>query len=927
MAGETRMKLRRKALLVLGPLLLLISHRYLLPSGFSTRQIHPIPAQCLSLNTPLDPPPEFTATRTETGSDRFVPGTRPTLIKNAKILTGARNGTEVIFGDVLLDKGVILAVGYIPEALMLDRNLEVINAEGKWISPGIVDAHSHLGVYSAPALDGASDGNSVKAPVLPWLRSIDGLNTHDDAYKLAVAGGVTTAQILPGSADNIGGQAFLIKLRPTAERSTSAMILEPPETLFLNTSSRPTWRHMKHACGENPSNTYSQTRMDSAWEFRRAYDTARKIRDAQDEFCAAAQAGTWDGRSTFPESLQWEALVDVLRGRVKLSVHCYEAVDLDALIRLSNEFKFPIASIHHAGETYLVPDLLKRAWGNLPAIALFASNARKKREAYRASEFGPRIIADNRLPVIMKSDHPVLNSRYLMYEAQQAHFYSLNPGLAIAAVTSTPAKALGVGWRVGTIAEGYDADLVLWDSHPLALGATPVQVFIDGIPQLDTPAMSVKPDAFQQVPRTPDWEKEVRDTITYEGLPPLAGRRATGTVAFVNVRSAWVRRDGGVRALVDTDTISGETETNLTVIVHGGRIACAGPSAAGACGEFTATSGAEVVDLQGGALAPGLTTFGSDLGLSEIMLEPSTTDGPVFDPLTMSVPSILGHAVVRAVDGLQFGGRNTLYAYRAGVTTAVVAPMGRGFLQGVGTAFDVGAPHALAAGAIVQDETSLHISLRSGMRASVSTQIAALRRLLFDDDAPGPWMRVREGQIPLVIRVNSADIMATLLGLKAEYEARSPYTLLMTFSSASEAHLLAAEIGTARVSVILSPARPYPAEWDSRRILPGPPLSADTATTTLLRHGVNVGLGVSTDYDARNARFEIAWAALDSNGSIDYATALALGSTNIDKALGVHAKSDTDADELVVFRGGDMFDFESKVIGVVSARKTAVEFF
>ncbi|KAJ7766170.1 hypothetical protein B0H16DRAFT_1523248 [Mycena metata] len=908
---------RTRVLFLVKLLLVLTLGLWALPSRFLPRQTYQIPAQCLSLNSPLDPPPGFTATRVNSGSDRFVPGTQPTLLKNAKILTGARNGTEVIYGDVLLDKGVIMAIGYIPERLMVAKNLNVIDAGGKWISPGLVDAHSHLGVYSAPALSGANDGNSVHGPILPWLRSIDGLNTHDDAYKLAVAGGVTTAQILPGSANNIGGQAFLIKLRPTSERSSSAMVLEPPHSLFLNNSSRQTWRHMKHACGENPDRVYGQTRMDAAWNFRQAYNEARKIREAQDDFCGAAGAGKWDGRSTFPESLQWEALVDVLRGRVKLSVHCYEAVDFDALIRLSNEFKFPIASVHHAGEAYLVPDVLKRAWGNLPAVAIFASNFRKKREAYRGSEFAPRILADSGLPVIMKSDHPVLNSRYLMYEAQQAHYYSFNTGLAVASVTSTPANALGVGWRVGTIAEGYDADLVLWDSHPLALGATPIQVFVDGIPQLHEPATSPKPDAFQQVPHTPSWDQEVRDTIAHEGLPPLAGRHTSGTVTFVNVRSAWVRRQGTILPLSNTN--------NLTVIVHAGRIACAGAHEGGACADFIA-AGAEVVDLQGGALAPGLTTFGSDLGLSEILLEPSTADGPVFDPLTMRVPSILGHTVIRAVDGLQFGGRNTLLAYRGGVTTAVVAPIGNGFLQGVGTAFDVGSPHALAPGAIVQEESALHISLHSAMIASVSTQMAALRGLLFDGNAEGPWIRVRKGEIPLVIKVNNADIMASLLQLKHDYEARTPYTLQMTFTGASEAHLLAAEIGAARVSVILSPARPYPENWDARRILPGPPLSAETATTTLLKHGVNVGLGVSADYDARNARFEIAWAALDSNGVIDYATALALSSTNIEKALGVNSHA-SDADELVVFHGGDMFDFESKVIGVVSTRRAAVEFF
>jgi hypothetical protein len=153
MSREPRAKLGRRVALALGSLLVLI-HLYFLPTGFYTRRIHPVPAQCLSLNAPLEPPPEFTVTRLATGSDRFVQGTRPTLIKDAKILTGARNGTEVIFGDVLLDKGVIVAVGYIPEHLRLPQDLQIIDAEGKWISPGLVDAHSHLGVYSAPALAG-----------------------------------------------------------------------------------------------------------------------------------------------------------------------------------------------------------------------------------------------------------------------------------------------------------------------------------------------------------------------------------------------------------------------------------------------------------------------------------------------------------------------------------------------------------------------------------------------------------------------------------------------------------------------------------------------------------------------------------------------------------------------------------------------------
>jgi len=197
--------------------------------------------------------------------------------------------------------------------------------------------------------------------------------------------------------------------------------------------------------------------MDSGWAFRDAYNEARKIRDAQDAYCAQAESGSWKGLGGWPEDLKWEALVDVLRGHVKVSVHCYEPVDFDGIVRLSNEFKFPVASFHHAGSAYLVPDLLKQTYGGTPAVALFASNFRKKREAYRGSEFGPRILADNDIQVIMKSDHPVVNSRYLMNEAAVAFFYGLPANLALNSVTSVPAQAAGLSHRVGSIQEGFDA--------------------------------------------------------------------------------------------------------------------------------------------------------------------------------------------------------------------------------------------------------------------------------------------------------------------------------------------------------------------------------------------------------------------------------------------------------------------------------------
>jgi len=147
-------------------------------------------------------------------SDRFEEGTRPVLVKNARIWTGEKNGTQVVHGDILLDKGLIKSIGHLSDiaARYTDDEIDTVDAKGAWVTPGIVDIHSHLGDAASPALDGAQDDNSLKGTAQPWLRSLDGLNTHDDSYPLSIAGGVTTSLILPGSANAIGTFFFCMKI-------------------------------------------------------------------------------------------------------------------------------------------------------------------------------------------------------------------------------------------------------------------------------------------------------------------------------------------------------------------------------------------------------------------------------------------------------------------------------------------------------------------------------------------------------------------------------------------------------------------------------------------------------------------------------------------------------------------------------------------
>ncbi|KAG8763267.1 hypothetical protein FRC11_004954, partial [Ceratobasidium sp. 423] len=780
---------------------------YLLaPSNFlATRRVHVVPQNAqaiLDTCADLASIPNRPTSEGRLVSERFEPGSAsPILLQNATIWTGIK-GTDgrvrVTKGDLLLVNGVIQGIfedGLSASELVgqgyKTEGIKYWNVHEAWVTPAIFDLHSHVGDSSLPTFEGSGGSNSFKSPILPFLRSLDAINTHDGAFRLFRAGGVATALVLPGSANNIGGQGFVIKLGKDAVRKgPSAMVLEPPYGLFIsrNQSEKdggPRWRHTKHACGENPSGVYSQTRMDSIWNFRKAYNRAREVRNKQDEYCASAQTGRWNDvrGKDFPEDPEYESLVDVLRGRTKVHVHCYETVDLDGIVRLSNEFKFPIAAFHHAHEAYLVPDLIKQAYGKPPALALFSTFARYKREAYRASSYAPKILNENGLRVAMKSDGPpALNARYLFYEAAQAHYYGLPEDEAIASLTTIPAEVAGYSHRLGYIKQGYDADIIIWDSHPLSLGATPQQVYIDGSPQLDEPFVLSKPHWAQTSPEPPSWDKEAKQTKEADGLPDLQNSQNPDTVVFKNVASFV---PDGQQVL----------EYQGTVVASRGRIVCTG-----ACASYI-TPDAKVVDLRGGAIIPGLVASGASIGLVEIDQEPSTNDGVPLDPLESDIPTIAGGDgfLSRGIDGLSFAGRNALLSYRGGVTTIVEAPFSfSGFIQGVSVAFRSGARHRLEPGAIPYREVALHVRLVRGQGDSgISTRIATLRRLLVNAEEGSVYARVMKGELPLVVLVENEDIMATLLDLKKELETVSNTTLHLVFAGATESHLIADEIAKA----------------------------------------------------------------------------------------------------------------------------------
>lgn len=318
---------------------------------------------------------------------RWVKGTKPLLIRNATVWTGepaagtsdedARvgKGWSWISSDVLVDRGLIVKVASNIEDFPADT--EVFEANGRLLTAGIVDMHSHAGLASVANLQ--DDGNELSADITPFVRSIDGLDPLQPEFQFIKSGGVTTSLFLPGSGNNMGGEAFVLKFAVGPKNGREEV---SQQDLFADPDR--SWRYMKMACGENPKRVYGRSgeqgpfsRLGEAWEFRHALEQATKYVKEQDEWCAAADSiGAQNMNTYLKQELKWESLGAVLRGQVRVNTHCYTIPDLEAMVRHTNEFKFRVYAFHHAHQTYLVPEVLKRTWGGTPAAALFADNSK-----------------------------------------------------------------------------------------------------------------------------------------------------------------------------------------------------------------------------------------------------------------------------------------------------------------------------------------------------------------------------------------------------------------------------------------------------------------------------------------------------------------------------------------------------------------------
>jgi imidazolonepropionase-like amidohydrolase len=406
------------------------------------------------------------------------------LLRDAGVMTAAGEVWER--GWVLLEDGDISALGPgdPPEA----PEATVLSLGGRWITPGLIDPHSHIGVYSWPWAEAHDDGNEVTATMTAGVWAEHSLKPWDPAIERAVAGGVTTVLTIPGSANMIGGRGVVLQLVPT--RGGRAMRFPgAPE-------------HLKMACGENPKRYHGEkgrmpsTRMGAMHELREAFHAAQQAREEWDDWEVAHTAEEAGGRRKKgaeppgdpPErDLATESLVGVLRGEILPQIHCYRADDMIRMLQLADELGFSIRAFHHATSAYKIRDLL--AEHEVGAVT-WSDWYGFKMEALDGIPQGVGLLEEAGAHVMLHSDSPsygqLLNqdAAKALREARRAGL-EISDDQALGWITAEPAWALGVEELTGSLEPGKRADVVVWSRHPFETTSQAELVFIQGVLRYD----------------------------------------------------------------------------------------------------------------------------------------------------------------------------------------------------------------------------------------------------------------------------------------------------------------------------------------------------------------------------------------------------------------------------------------------------------
>jgi imidazolonepropionase-like amidohydrolase len=363
-------------------------------------------------------------------------------------ITGGRvlpiEGEPIENGTVLLADGKITAVE--GPGFEVPAGSEVVDASGKWVLPGFIDAHTHLGVHEEAEGWAGNDTNERTGPVMAQVRVIDAINPAEEGFRDAIAGGVLSVNVNPGSANPIGGQTAAIRCWG---RTVDDMVLRQPAGL-------------KSALGENPKRVYGErketpaTRLGTAAVIRSAFVDATNYLAKRDHSAEQSEPAARD--------LKLEALGRVLRKEIPWRQHCHRADDIATAMRIASEFGYRLV-IDHGTEAHLIAD--KIAAAGIPVVIGPLLTSRSKVELRNRSLANPGRLAEAGVEISITTDHPVVPVHFLIHQATLAVKEGLDPVTALRAVTINPARVIGVDDRLGSLTVGKDADVVIWSGDPL----------------------------------------------------------------------------------------------------------------------------------------------------------------------------------------------------------------------------------------------------------------------------------------------------------------------------------------------------------------------------------------------------------------------------------------------------------------------------
>jgi imidazolonepropionase-like amidohydrolase len=432
-------------------------------------------------------------------STYHAPPSPPLLIRSATVLTGT--GSRLEGADVLVVDGKISQVG---AGLTAPQGAQVIDAAGRWVTPGLIDVHSHLGVYPSPAVRAHSDGNESTDPVTANVWAEHSVWPQDPGFGAALAGGVTSLQILPGSANLIGGRSVVLKNVASVTYQGMKFPGAP--------------QGLKMACGENPKRVYGRkekfpsTRMGNVAGYRAQWMEAQEYIRDREEYEKKVAEGKEDAKPVKRDA-RLDTLAAALKGEIIVHQHCYRADEMATVLDMAKEFGYHVSAFHHASEAYKIANLLAEEG---VCGAMWADWWGFKMESYDG--IPENIALVDAAPggcAIVHSDSDEGIQR-LNQEAAKAMASGERAGLpipperAIAWITANPAKALGILEQTGTLEPGKMADVVVWNGNPFSVYALADLVLIDGAVRYDR----------AHPPATPESDFSLGQSATAAGALP-----------------------------------------------------------------------------------------------------------------------------------------------------------------------------------------------------------------------------------------------------------------------------------------------------------------------------------------------------------------------------------------------------------------------